>query len=41
MMKDAEVGARVLAVWQTRDQRPPEPRLGPAHRADLLALLSA
>ncbi len=41
MMKDPEVGARVLAVWQTRDQREPEPRMGPARRADLLELLSA
>ena len=41
MATDADVGARVFAAWQERDQRPPEPQLGPAHRADLLALLPA
>ena len=30
MMKDADVGARVFAVWQDRENRPPEPTLGPA-----------
>ena len=39
MLKDPDVGARVLAVWQDRDNRPPEPALGPKRRADLLALL--
>jgi len=39
MIKDSDVGARVLAVWQDRDNRPPEPALGPKLRADLLALL--
>lgn len=34
---DPEVGARVLAVYNDRDNRPPEPALGPATRADLLA----
>ena len=37
MMKDADVSARVLAAWQDRDNRPPEPPLGPKHRAELLA----
>ncbi len=41
LIKDADVGARVLAAWQERDSRPPEPKLGPAHRADLLAALAA
>lgn len=41
LAKDADVGARVFAVWQDRENRPPEPRLGPAHRADLLALIAA
>ena len=36
---DPEVGARVLAAWQERDTRGPEPALGPARRADLLAAL--
>ncbi|MEP7203457.1 MAG: NAD(P)-binding protein [Ilumatobacteraceae bacterium] len=40
MIKDADVGARVLAVWQDRDNRPPEPALGPKRRADLLAQLA-
>ncbi len=39
MMKDADVGARVLAAWQDRDNRPPEEPLGPKHRAELLELL--
>jgi 2-polyprenyl-6-methoxyphenol hydroxylase-like FAD-dependent oxidoreductase len=41
MAKDPDVGARVLAAWQERDQRPPEPLLGPKHRADLVSLLPA
>ena len=41
LMKDAEVGARVLAVWQDRENRPPEEPLGPKRRADLVALLPA
>lgn len=41
LAKDADVGARVLAVWNDRDNRPPEPRLGPARRADLLSLIAA
>lgn len=41
MAKDADVGARVLAVWQQRDQRPPEPALGPRRRADLLDVIAA
>lgn len=41
LLKDADVNARVLAVWQDRDNRPPEPRLGPKDRAELLALLPA
>jgi 2-polyprenyl-6-methoxyphenol hydroxylase-like FAD-dependent oxidoreductase len=40
MIKDSDVGARVLAVWQDRDNRPPEPALGPNSRADLLALIA-
>ena len=39
MIKDPDVGSRVLAVWQDRDNRPPEPALGPKLRADLVALL--
>ncbi len=40
MVKDADVFGRVLAVWQDRANRPPEPLLGPATRADLLARLA-
>jgi 2-polyprenyl-6-methoxyphenol hydroxylase-like FAD-dependent oxidoreductase len=40
MIKDPDVGARVLEVWQDRDNRPPEPALGPKRRADLLALIN-
>jgi len=40
MVKDADVGARVLAVWQDRDNRPPEPALGPKRRSDLLELIA-
>ena len=29
MIKDPTSVARVLAVWQDRDNRPPEPALGP------------
>ena len=39
IIKDPDVTARVLAVWQDRDNRPPEPALGPKRRADLLELL--
>ena len=41
IIKDPDVGARVLAVWQDRDTRPPEPALGPKTRADLLELLTS
>ena len=41
MMKDPDVGARVLAAWQDRENRPPEPQLGPKRRIDLMALLPA
>jgi hypothetical protein len=33
---DPEVQSRVLAVWQSRDQRPAEAPLGPRRREDLL-----
>ena len=39
MVKDPDVGARVFAVWQDRENRPPEPRLGPKRRGDFLELL--
>jgi hypothetical protein len=35
---DPDIGARVLAVWQDRAQRPAEPSLGPP-RDELIALL--
>ncbi|MGZ4672815.1 MAG: FAD-dependent oxidoreductase, partial [Ilumatobacteraceae bacterium] len=39
MLKDPDVVSRVLAVWQDRDNRAPEPALGPKRRAELLALV--
>jgi 2-polyprenyl-6-methoxyphenol hydroxylase-like FAD-dependent oxidoreductase len=39
MIKDADVGARVFAIWQDRENRAPEPALGPARRDELMALL--
>ena len=41
LVKDPDVSARVLAVWQDRDNRPPEEPLGPATRAELLGILAA
>jgi hypothetical protein len=41
LAKDPEVGARVFAVWQDRENRPPAEPLGPSSRADLLASLVA
>jgi 2-polyprenyl-6-methoxyphenol hydroxylase-like FAD-dependent oxidoreductase len=41
LIGDADFGARVFAVWQDRDNRPPEPALGPKDRAGLLELLAA
>ncbi|HYN31009.1 MAG TPA: FAD-dependent oxidoreductase [Ilumatobacteraceae bacterium] len=41
LLTDADFGARVFAVLQTKDQRPPEPSLGPATRAEFLASLPA
>lgn len=40
LLRDREVGERVLAVMQTKDQRPPEPPLGPATRDEFLAALA-
>jgi 2-polyprenyl-6-methoxyphenol hydroxylase-like FAD-dependent oxidoreductase len=40
MVNDPDVAARVLAVWQDRGNRPPEPALGPKRRADLLELIA-
>lgn len=40
MTTDPDVGARVLAEWQRRDARKPEPPLGPP-RAELLAAIAA
>ena len=41
MANDADIGARIFAVWQDRDNRPAEEPLGPKRRAELLALLPA
>ena len=38
LMADADVIARVMAAYADRDQRPPEPPLGPP-RAELMAVL--
>jgi 2-polyprenyl-6-methoxyphenol hydroxylase-like FAD-dependent oxidoreductase len=40
LANDPDIGTRVLTAWQERDQRPPEPPLGPARRADLVAVLA-
>jgi len=40
LLTDADVSARVFAVWQDREHRPPEPELGPKHRSDLLELIA-
>ena len=41
LLTDADFGARVFAVLQTKDQRPPEASLGPATRTDFIATLPA
>jgi 2-polyprenyl-6-methoxyphenol hydroxylase-like FAD-dependent oxidoreductase len=41
LLSDADFGARVFAVLQTKDERPPEPSLGPATRAEFIAALPA
>ena len=41
LLTDADFGARVFAVMQTKDQRPPEPSLGPTTRSDFIAAFSA
>jgi len=41
LLTDADFGARIFAVLQTKDQRPPEPSLGPATRAEFLDALPA
>ena len=38
LISDADIGARVLAVWNDRENRPPEPVLGPP-RPELLDVL--
>ncbi len=40
MAADPEIGARVLAVWNDRENRPAEPPLGPRRRDELLELIS-
>lgn len=37
LMTDPEVSSRVLAIYNDREHRPPEPELGPKVRSDLLA----
>ncbi len=41
LMTDPDVQARVLAVWQDRENRPPEEPLGPRTRAELVAAIHA
>ena len=41
MATDADVGARILAIWEDRDNREPEPSLGPKDRSDFVELLPA
>ena len=41
LANDAEVGASVLAAYNDRENRPPEPAMGPKLRAELVALLPA
>ena len=41
MAKDPDVGARILAVWEARADREPEPQLGPKHRTEFVDLLPA
>ena len=41
MVSDSDVMNRVFAIWQDRDNRPPESLLGPKHRSELLELLAA
>ncbi len=40
MMKDPDVGARIFAVWQDRENREPEQQLGPKLRREFVELLS-
>lgn len=41
LMKDPEVMNRVFAVWQDRENRPPEVPMGPKRRREFLELLPA
>ena len=41
LMKDPEVMNRVFAVWQDRENRPPEVPMGPRRRSEFLDLLPA
>ncbi len=39
LVRDGDVITKVLAAYNDRENRPPEPPLGPATRAELLAAL--
>ena len=39
LLRDGEIITRVIEVYNDRDNRPPEPDLGPATRAEFVALL--
>ena len=39
MLRDGELITRIVEVYNDRENRPPEPELGPATRAEFVALL--
>ncbi len=39
LLRDTDVSSRVFAILQTKDERPPEPALGPATRDEFIASL--
>ena len=41
LLKDQDVMARIFAIWNDRENRPPEPQLGPKTRAEMLDLMDA
>ena len=41
LLKDQDVMGRIFAIWNDRENRPPEPRLGPKTRAEMLELMDA
>mgnify|MGYP003348785446 CR=1 FL=1 len=41
LLKDQDVMGRILAIWNDRENRPPEPRLGPTTRGELVQQVEA